>query len=140
MQPYYANLKKRLVKGPKVYWRDTGLLHALLNVSDESELLNQPWVGASWEGFVVEQILGSLCLLDKHLGAYFLRTNDQYEIDLVLEFGKEVWAIEVKLTSSPASSDAERLNKVASLIGANKRILVSQTQKNIDNGEFISCN
>lgn len=140
LQPYHANLKKRLVKGPKVYWRDTGLLHALLNVSDESELLNQPWVGASWEGFVVEQVLGSLSLLDKHLGAYFLRTSDQYEIDLVLEFGKEVWAVEVKLTSSPASSDVEKLNKAASLIGANKRILVSQTQKNIDNGKFISCN
>ena len=55
---YHANVRKRLVKSPKVYWRDTGLLHALLNLSQERELLNQPWVGASWEGFVIEQVLG----------------------------------------------------------------------------------
>jgi len=57
---YQTNLRKRLVKRPKYFWRDSGLLHALLNVSDADDLLNQPWVGASWEGFVIDQILGTL--------------------------------------------------------------------------------
>lgn len=57
LQPLHANVGKRLVKSPKVYWRDTGLLHALMNVSDRDTLLGQPWVGASWEGFVIEQIV-----------------------------------------------------------------------------------
>jgi len=140
LQPYNANLKKRLVKSPKIYWRDTGLLHALLNVSDKSELLNQPWVGASWEGFVIEQIISNIGLLNKPFGAYYLRTSDQYEIDLVLDFGKQLWAIEVKLTSSPSPSDIDKLNKTADLIDADKRILVSQSQKTIDNGKLISCN
>jgi len=54
---YHASIRKRLVKSPKVYWRDTGLLHALLNLVRGRDLLDQPWVGASWEGFVIEQIL-----------------------------------------------------------------------------------
>ena len=53
-------LLERLVKSPKVYWRDSGLLHALMNVPDDSSLLSQPWVGASWEGYAIEQILGVL--------------------------------------------------------------------------------
>ncbi len=57
LPPYQANIRKRLVKSAKVYWRDSGLLHALLNVPDAATLLDQPWVGASWEGFVIEQIL-----------------------------------------------------------------------------------
>ena len=57
---YHANIGKRLVKSPKVYWRDTGLLHALMNVADEGDLLGRPWAGLSWEGFVIEQILGAL--------------------------------------------------------------------------------
>ena len=54
---YHASIRKRLVKSPKVYWRDTGLLHALLNLVRGRDLLDQPWVWASWEGFVIEQIL-----------------------------------------------------------------------------------
>ena len=59
LPPYFANIRKRVIKRPKLYWRDTGLLHALLNVRDRDTLLNQPWVGASWEGFVIEQILAA---------------------------------------------------------------------------------
>ncbi|MBW1994606.1 MAG: ATP-binding protein, partial [Deltaproteobacteria bacterium] len=93
---YQANIRKRLVKRPKLYWRDSGLLHALLNVPDERTLLVQPWVGASWEGYVIEQALGELSSLGRNFSAYYFRTSGQYELDLVLYIGKEIWAVEVK--------------------------------------------
>lgn len=137
---YHANIRKRLVKSPKIYWRDTGLLHALLNLSRERELLDQPWVGASWEGFVIEQILGSLGHHGIGAEAFYLRTSDQYEIDLLLEAPAGLIAFAVKLTSSPGPGDMARLNKAADLIGARKRILVSQVPRSTDGGQLISCN
>jgi len=137
---FHANIRKRLVKRPKVYWRDSGLLHALFNISNQQELLNQPWVGASWEGFVIEQILGSLtysgCLFD----AYYFRTSDQHEIDLVIQFGSVLWALEIKLTTQPSPADMRKLNNTADLIEADKRILVSQHKQTIDNGSQMSTN
>jgi predicted AAA+ superfamily ATPase len=127
LPPYLTNIRKRLVKSPKVYWRDSGLLHALLGVQDMRTLLVQPWVGASWEGYIIEQIIGELLARGRSFQPYFFRTSDQHEIDLVLDFGREVWAIEVKLTSSPAPADMARLDKAADLIGATRRCLISQT-------------
>jgi predicted AAA+ superfamily ATPase len=129
LQPFYANLKKRLVKRPKVYWRDSGGLHSLLGVTDRESLLNQPWVGASWEGYVIEQILGFLSALGIRNEAYFLRTSDQFEIDLVVKLGDELWAIEAKLTASPGPGDMKRLDRAADLIDATHRYLVSQTPR-----------
>jgi hypothetical protein len=118
---YHGDLKKRLVKSPKVYWRDSGILHSLLNVNDRDSLLAQPWVGASWEGFVIEQILGHLAALGYHHGAYHLRTGDGHQIDLVLEVEGEVWAIETQLTASPSPADMGRLDRLADSIGATRR-------------------
>jgi hypothetical protein len=139
LAPYRGNLRKRLVKRPKIYWRDAGLLHALLNVSDEEELLTRPWVGASWEGFVIEQVLGALRHADQRAEPYFFRTSDGREVDLVLDFGRSRWAIEAKLSASPTSSDLQRLNKTADLIEADRRILVSQTPRSHGADECISC-
>jgi len=140
LQPYQANVRKRLLKSPKVYYRDSGLLHALLNVPDEKALLSQPWVGASWEGYVIEQVLGELSAHGRRFDAYYFRTSDQYELDLVLNFGKELWAVEVKLTSSPAPEDMARLDKTADMIKASRRFLVSQTLRSSGGGRRISCN
>jgi predicted AAA+ superfamily ATPase len=140
LPPYHANLGKRLVKSPKVYWRDTGLLHAVLNVLDEADLLAKPWVGFSWEGFVIEQVLGAFQQVGRQCEAFFLRTSDQHEIDLVLDFGKSLWAVEVKLTTAPGTEDLARLNKTADLIKADKRILVTQTTENIASPGQVSCN
>jgi predicted AAA+ superfamily ATPase len=129
LEPYAANIAKRLIKRPKVYWRDSGLLHALLNIPDRDALLVQPWVGASWEGFVIEQAIGELSSLGRPFSAYYFRTSDQHELDLVLEIGGERWAIEVKLTASPGPDAFKRLEKAADLIGAERRFLVSQTQQ-----------
>jgi len=140
LPPFHANIGKRLVKSPKIYWRDSGLLHALLNVSDRKELLNQPWVGASWEGFAIEQVLATLAQCDVSFQAYFLRTSDQFEIDLLLDFGSELWAIEAKLTADPRPQDMERLGRTADLVGAGKRILVSQIRECVEAKNRISCN
>ena len=139
LPPYQANLGKRLVKTPKVYWRESGLLHALTNVSDGKTLLAQPWVGASWEGYVIEQALGVLSAEGRTYDAYYFRTSDQYELDLVLDFGKEVWAVEIKLTSSPGPEDMARLDKTADLIKAARRFLVSQTRQPSGSGRRFSC-
>lgn len=140
LPPYQGNLRKRLVRHPKVYWRDSGLLHALLTVPDEWTLLAQPWVGASWEGFVIEQALGELSARGRVHTPYYFRTSDQQELDLVLDFGQERWAVEVKLTASPAPQDLARLERAADLIEASRRFLVSQTNQTSGDGRRVSCN
>jgi predicted AAA+ superfamily ATPase len=117
----------RLTKRPKVFWRDSGLLHALLNVPDRDTLLAQPWVGASWEGFVIEQTIGLLSATGRPFEAFYFRTSDRYALDLVLDLQGERWAIEVKLTSAPGPDDLRRLDQAADLIDADRRFLVSQT-------------
>lgn len=86
-------------------------------------------MGASWEGYVIEQTMGELAGLGHACDAYYFRTSDQHEVDLVLELFGELWAVEVKLTASPGPEDLRRLDKVADLIGASRRILVSQTRR-----------
>jgi hypothetical protein len=140
LPPYRPNVKKRLTKSPRVYWRDSGLLHALLNVTDEDALLAQPWVGASWEGFVIEQLIGTLNSRGTPFEAFYFRTSDQHELDLVVETEAEVWAVEIKLTSSPGPGDMARLDKVAAMIGATRRYLVSRTSRSEGDDTRASCN
>ncbi|NLE66680.1 MAG: ATP-binding protein [Lentisphaerae bacterium] len=140
LQPFHANVRKRLVKSPKVYWRDSGLLHALSGISTMDALLSQPWVGSSWEGFVIQQALSRLSASGADCAPYHLRTSDQHEIDLLLDFGTERWACEIKLTADPKADDLARLNKTADLIGAKRRILVSRTLTPMEAGTCASLN
>ena len=99
LPPWHANLGKRLVKSPKVYVRDSGLVHALLNISDKEALLSHPVVGQSWECFVAENLL--VCATNKAQG-YFYRTGGGAEIDLLLSWPDgSLWAIEIKRSLSP---------------------------------------
>lgn len=99
LKPFHANLGKRLVKSPKVYVRDSGLVHALLDLGDFNELAGHPVAGASWEGFVIENLLTAA---PERTQASFYRTAVGAEIDLLLEFpGGELWAIEIKSGLSP---------------------------------------
>ncbi len=134
-----ANLRKRLVKSPKVFWRDSGLLHAMLGVESTDDLLGQPWVGASWEGFVIEQVLGILQAKGIEAQPHFLRTSDGFEIDLILEIRRKRWALEVKLTSDPAPQDLARLDKAADLIDADQRVLVSRVSRSAMGRRTSSC-
>ncbi len=99
LPPWHANLGKRLVKAPKVYVRDSGLVHALLDVQDKEALLSHPVVGASWEGFCIEQLL--TCAPQRAQG-FFYRTSAGAEIDLLLQWpGGELWAVEIKRSLAP---------------------------------------
>tara|TARA_B100000315_G_scaffold254282_1_gene295001 strand:+ start:182 stop:1354 length:1173 start_codon:yes stop_codon:yes gene_type:complete len=98
LHPYTANIKKRLVKAPKIYIRDAGLLHALLGIEDYNDLLGNPSYGSSWEGFAIENILSSL---EKKWKASFFRTSSGAEIDLILEKGNKRIAVECKSSTSP---------------------------------------
>jgi predicted AAA+ superfamily ATPase len=99
LQPWHANIGKRLVKSPKVYVRDSGLVHALLNIPDKETLLSHPVVGQSWECFVIENLITSA---PDEVQAYFYRSNGGAEIDLLLYWpdGK-LWAIEIKRSLTP---------------------------------------
>lgn len=140
LEPYSANVSKRLVKSPKVYWRDSGLLHSLLRIKNMDELFAQPRVGVDWEGFVIEQITGKMQSMGIDFEPYFFRTSDQYEIDLVLDFGKTLWAIETKLTGNPSAGDVAAFVKAANLIKADKKILISRTTEHLENDKVISTN
>lgn len=99
IQPWSGNTRKRLIKSPKIYIRDSGLLHRLLNISGIDILLGHPAIGASWEGFVLESIITQLD--DKWQYTYY-RSSGQAEIDLVIETPlREIWAIEVKRSIAP---------------------------------------
>jgi predicted AAA+ superfamily ATPase len=120
VQPWSGNTKKRLVKTPKVYIRDTGLLHSLLSIASFDQLLGHPAVGASWEGFVMENILNSL---PTNWTASYYRSSNGAEIDLVLEFGStEVWGIEIKKSSAPTIGSG--FHRACEDIGATKKYVV----------------
>ena len=100
LPPLHVNVRKRLVKSPKVYVRDSGIVHALLGIASHDALIGHPVAGASWEGFVVENLLARAPVGTR---ASFYGTRSGAEMDLVLEFpgGRATWAIEVKLGLAP---------------------------------------
>ncbi len=99
LPPVHANVGKRLVKSPKVYVRDSGLVHALLQIGDHNALIGHPVVGGSWEGFVIENLLS---VAPPETQAGFYRTSAGAEMDLVLDLpGGERWAIEIKRGHAP---------------------------------------
>jgi hypothetical protein len=97
LSPWHTNLKKRQVKAPKVYLRDTGLLHHLLGIHSEKELLMHPKCGASWEGYVIEETLHILCPDE----AYYWGTHNGAEIDLVLIKDGRMFGVECKRLDAP---------------------------------------
>lgn len=102
LRPYHANIKKRLVKSPKVYIRDTGLLHKLLRIETDEDLQGHPSAGNSWEGFVIEQVLS---LIPDTWDVYFYRTGAGAEIDLVIfDKRKRPIAIEIEYSAAPKVS------------------------------------
>jgi len=99
LQPWFANVTKRLVKSPKLYIKDSGILHGLLSVESFGMLTLNPVIGASWEGYAIEQII---CHKNQNLMPYFNRTHTGAEIDLLLiRAGKPVASIEIKYSNAP---------------------------------------
>jgi len=102
LRPYHSNIKKRLVKSPKIYFRDTGILHTLLNIETYDALQSNPYVGHSWEAFVIEQIIAQM---PSGLLPYFYRTAAGAEIDLILKAeNSSPIAVEIKYSLSPGLS------------------------------------
>jgi uncharacterized protein len=100
LTPWYSNLGKRLVKSPKLYFRDTGILHNLLTVSNQHELLSHPKLGASWEGFCIENAIRALNRSAKK-DVWFYSTHSGSEVDLFWQKGGRNYAIEVKFSDTP---------------------------------------
>jgi predicted AAA+ superfamily ATPase len=139
LRPWQANVGKRLVRRPKYYWRDSGLLHALLGIDTPARLLAQPWCGASWEGFVIEQALGVLKATGHAPDPWFFRTSDGHEIDLLVDVAGERWAIEIKLGSAPSTRDLAKLRAAADMVDATKRVLVSRKTETVEAGNTLLC-
>ena len=124
LQPWFANVKKRQVKAPKIYVRDSGLLHRLLGIDTEKALLTHPGVGASWEGFVIEQVLAT----EPHEEAFFWATHQGAEIDLILRCGGDLYGVECKLADAPRITPSIR-NALADAGLAKVAILYPGTQR-----------
>jgi predicted AAA+ superfamily ATPase len=136
LTPWHGNVGKRLVKSPKVYVRDSGLVHALLGLTNYESVLSHPVAGLSWEGFVIEQIISAAPSLDYS----FYRTAQGAEADLVIGFRYgPIWVIEIKLSSAPKVSRG--FHQAAIDVNAQRKILVAPVEQNYrmkDNVEVLN--
>lgn len=137
---FHGNLKKRIIKSPKIYWRDSGLLHSLLGVVDFRGLMAQPWVGFSWEGWVIGQVLDCLKSGGMTFEAFYLQTGAEGEIDLILDYAGKRWAFEIKLTSEPDEADMKKLHRLADLVAADRRVLLSRKPETMENRSTLVTN
>ena len=124
LTPWHGNVGKRLVKSPKVYVRDSGLVHALLGLTNYESVLSHPVAGLSWEGFVIEQIISAAPSLDYS----FYRTAQGAEADLVIGFRHgPIWVVEIKLSSAPTVTKG--FHQAAIDINAQRKILVAPVEQ-----------
>jgi uncharacterized protein len=121
---WHGNVGKRLIRSPKVYVRDSGLVHALLGLSNGDALLGHPVAGSSWEGFVIEQLINAAPQAE----ASFYRTSNGAEVDLVLTFrSQQTWVIEIKRSSAPSVSKG--FYQAATDLGAVRKLLVAPVEQ-----------
>jgi len=133
LQPWHENVGKRLVKSPKVFVRDSGLVHDLLGLGSLESLLGHPVVGGSWEGFCLETLIAAAPYGTE---PYFYRTSAGAEIDLVLRFPTgEIWAIEIKRTTAPKVTRG--FHTGAQDITANRKVLVYAGEREVPAGEGL---
>jgi len=120
LEPWHANVKKRLVKSPRFYVRDSGIQHRLLSIDSYDALLSNPVLGKSWEGFVVENIHS---VLPRHAQTYYYRTAAGAEIDLVIKLSvSEIWAVEIKHGTAPKLG--KHFNQTCADVGATQKYVV----------------
>lgn len=110
LQPFHVNIKKRLVKASKFYFRDSGILHSLLRISNSKDLLENHRRGSSWEGFIIEQVINREKLFNPSSNFYFFRTHAGLEVDLIIEKGAKKTGIEVKLANSITHKDYQNID------------------------------
>lgn len=120
LNPWHANVKKRLVKSPRYYIRDSGILHRLLGIDNYDALLSNPVIGKSWEGFVIENIHS---VLPRRAESYFYRTAAGAEIDLIIKFSSsQIWAIEIKAGVAPKIT--KHFNEICDELGVTQKFVV----------------
>lgn len=100
LRPWFYNTKKRIIKRPKIYFRDSGILHAILSLENKNDVLLNPKLGASWEGFALEEVIRRLQLKDDE--AFFWGVHASAEIDLVFEKKGRLYGVEVKYNQAPS--------------------------------------
>ena len=139
LPPYFANIGKRLVKSPRVYFRDTGLLHFFLGIDSASVLGVHPARGMSWEAFVIDQMV---CLFQRVVPknqAYFWRTSQGNEVDLLLDLGKRIVPFEIKLHSAPTAQDANGLRRCMKDLKLPRGYLIYPGKTSYSLGEHITA-
>lgn len=109
LQPYFINIKKRIIKSPKIMFRDTGLLHYFLGIHDFENLQTHPARGASWESFVIEQLIAFFNIYFPNSRFYYWRTAGGAEVDLLVEVKGKIIPFEIKLHSAPNKNMAKGL-------------------------------
>lgn len=133
LQPWHENAGKRVVKSPKVFVRDSGLVHALLGLGSLESVLGHPVVGGSWEGFAIETLIAAAPIGTEH---FFYRTAAGAELDLVLRLhGNATWAIEIKRTTTPKVSRGFHLS--VNDIKADRKILVYAGEREVPAGDGL---
>ena len=133
LQPWHENVGKRLVKSPKVYVRDSGIVHALLSIDTIEALLGHPVVGGSWEGFCIEALLAAA---PDGTEPFFYRTSAGAELDLVLRLpGGDIWAVEIKRTTAPKVSRGFYVG--AEDIKANRKVLIYAGERDVPVAEDV---
>jgi predicted AAA+ superfamily ATPase len=139
LPPYFRNLKKRLVKSPKLYVRDSGMLHYFLRLLSFEDLSVSPHRGASFEGYALEQIILAAKLKTPHVETSYFRTADGLEIDLLLSEGETLFPIEIKAKLSPGKSDIENLLKARKILEFRKAVVLCLGKERYPLAEGIEC-
>jgi hypothetical protein len=135
LPPLHANVGKRLVRSPKTYVRDSGIVHTLLRLDDEDSVLGHPVAGMSWEGFVIETLIRAA---PDRAQASFYRTATGVEVDLILELpGNRLWAIEIKRGLAPKVEKGLRV--ALADLKPDKAFLVSSGDERYSKGEGIEA-
>jgi len=116
LQPYYKNFGKRIIKSPKIYFLDTGLVSFLVGLYSEEHLINGPMAGSIFETFIISNFLKRFKALDNQCNIYYWKNVGGIEIDLIIEYGNKLYPIEIKLTSTIYSKHYESLSKWINLI------------------------
>ena len=139
LPPYFANIGKRLVKSPKLYFRDTGLLHYFLGIHSESALDTHPARGMSWEGFIIDQLVSIFQQAEPGCQPYFWRTAQGHEIDLLIDLGTKKIPFEIKLHSAPTANDTLVLRQCLQQLNLTQGYLIHSGRENYSLGNGITA-
>jgi len=138
LQPYYFNIKKRIIKSPKILFRDTGLLHYFLGIHNLEQLATHPARGASWESFLIEQLIALFEIHVPNSRFYFWRTSGGAEVDLIVETNGKIIPIEIKLHSAPTKNMVKGLQFCMSDLGVSKGYIIYPGDEIYSLGQNVS--